>query len=169
MTGTVSEHPPDVAVPPFADPEQCLSCHGGVLTGCQAKPSREIARSTELASIADGGQERGRHQRSDSRDGHQPPGAIILSGDTFDLPGDASDPLVEAKHVLEELGKHSTHGRREIIGFIGEHTRQIEPENTRALADRNSVLEAEGTRLVDDARATVDELVAMRCSACMST
>jgi hypothetical protein len=154
------EKPPHVAVAALADPQKRRLPAGRAFARHEAEPGREVARPPELSAVADRGQERRRGERTDAGNAHQPPRTIVPRGEALDLPGRLRDPLVDPREVLEELSQHPPHRRSEIVCLVGQHPRQIEPEDAGALADRRAVFEAEGAHLVDQTRPARDELIA---------
>src|ERR1700690_2787568 len=88
----------------LADAQQCCLASSRMFSGNQSKPGGQIFGSPELAPIARAGNERGRHQRANSRNGHQSASAIVATRQSFNLPRDLGNALFEFNQIIEQPG-----------------------------------------------------------------
>ncbi len=88
----------------------------------------EVAPLGEHRTIADRGHHRARDDRSHAGHGHQPLACHILTGQRFDLGGQALDALVKPVPIASEFLDRPQHARREDIGARGEDLRELGPQ-----------------------------------------
>ncbi len=89
-------------------------------------------------------------QRPVAWDRHQAPCRIVGSSDILDLCCHLCDARFQGANILGEARQKASHGRRQIVRFIGEHSRKVGFEPAGALMHRYPLLEAESSHLADD-------------------
>ena len=99
----MNEQPADIWISAFADPKQGRFASGGVLPRHQTEPGSEIPRFPELAAVTDRGNQRGRADRPDPGDRHEPTGGIMLCCEYFDLPGNSCKSDIDDLELLPKL------------------------------------------------------------------
>ena len=112
----------------LADAQQCCLASSRMFSGNQSKPGGQIFGSPELAPIARAGNERGRHQRANSWNGHQSASAIVATRQSFNLPRDLGNALFEFNQIIEQSGERPAHHGRQVVLFIGEHSGKVGSE-----------------------------------------
>jgi hypothetical protein len=66
---------------------------------------------------------------SDAGDSRQPLGDIISRGESFDLPSDFGDPLLERLQLVEQVAQEVPHHLRQLVGVIRHGSRQVDLED----------------------------------------
>ena len=84
-----------VGIASLGDPEKPRPAAGRRLTGHEAQPGSEIARPAEGLARADRGDERGRVESAEARDGGEPPRGLVFPGSRHELGRERRDAMVE--------------------------------------------------------------------------
>ncbi len=100
-----------------------------------------------------------RRQRTNAWDRHQASCRVIGGSDILDLSCHLCDARFQGAHILGEARQQASHGRRQIVRFIGENAWKVGFEPAGALMHRDPVLEAESPHLADDASALGNQTI----------
>ena len=149
-----------IAVPPLADAKHLGFASCGILLRNEAKPGGHVTGFLKLLPVSSAA-------RSAVAPSGPIPGIVISLRAFSSLAASASISRVtsamrfsKSHQILEELIKQPPHCRGQVVAFVGNDPGQIRFEETSALADRNSVLEAEGSHLADQSRSASHHLIA---------
>jgi len=104
-----------VAVSSLANADKLLLSAGGIFPRHEAQPRSEIAGLLELPTVANGGEQCRRTQRSDSGDRHESSCDILAIGNRLDLACDVTNPLLQLVQVRKQVCEQLTHRRRKVV------------------------------------------------------
>src|SRR6185436_16450904 len=153
------QKPSKIAVPPLADAKHLGFASRGILLRNEAKPGGQVTGFLKLLTVSSSCEKCCGPQRAYSWYRHQSTGLLVAGRQCLDLSRDLGDALLQSHQILEELIKQPPHCRGQVVAFVGNDPGQIRFEETGALADRDSVLEAKGSHLADQSCSASHHLI----------
>ena len=153
------QKPSKIAVSPLADAKHLRFASRGALLRNEAKPRGQVTGFLKLLPVSSGCEE--------CCGPSGPISGIVISLRAFSsLAASASISRVTSAMRFSnriKSSKGSLISRRicwgQVVAFVGNDSGQIRFEETGALADRDSVLEAEGSHLADQSRSASHHLI----------
>src|SRR4051794_11080538 len=128
----------------------------------QAEPRGEVAAAAEGASITDRGDQRGRVQHADARDGGQTASGRIVARHLGELVVQRLDARIEGAPLIEHVVEQTLNARAYLasVWLRRQDDRQRLEQAAAALRDYDPALEQDGADLVRQRGALSDQPVA---------